>query len=176
MIRACKGGTGNAKTGGNYAGGLNAAIKTKEKGFDQTMWLSAEDKDSIEELSGMNFFCVIDDKLYTPELTDTILNGITRKSIIELARHENIEVVEKRLSIKELKGLIKEARCTEAFACGTAAIITPIDSFHDERGESFHLKSAHGPVARKLRNKLLGIQQLTETDSFGWIEKIKETI
>lgn len=172
MIRACRGGTGNAKTGGNYAGGLNAAIKTKEKGFDQTLWLSAEDKDSVEELSGMNFFCVIDGVLKTPALTDTILEGITRKSIIDLAKHEGIEVSEERISIKELKGLILEGRCSEAFACGTAAIITPIDSLHDESGEAFHLKTAHGPIARKLREQLLGIQQLTVEDHFGWIERI----
>ena len=85
---------------------------------------------------------------------------------------EGIEVSEERISIKELKGLILEGRCSEAFACGTAAIITPIDSLHDESGEAFHLKTAHGPIARKLREELLGIQQLTVEDHFGWIERI----
>ena len=120
----------------------------------------------------MNFFCVIDGVLKTPVLTDTILEGITRKSIIDLAKHEGIEVSEEKISIKELKGLILEGRCSEAFACGTAAIITPIDSLHDESGEAFHLKTAHGPIARKLREQLLGIQQLTVEDHFGWIERI----
>lgn len=172
MIRACKGGTGAAKTGGNYAGGLNAAIKTKEKGFDQTMWLSAEDKESIEELSGMNFFAVIDGELHTPELTDTILNGITRKSIIELAKHQGLKVVERRITINELGMLIKEDRCSEAFACGTAAIITPIRSIHQEDGEEFKLKSEFGIISRGLRESLLGIQEQTIEDPFNWIVKI----
>ncbi len=172
MIRACRGGTGAAKTGGNYAGGLNAAIKTKEKGFDQTLWLSAEDKDSIEELSGMNFFAVIDGELHTPALTDTILNGITRKSIIDLAKHQGLKVQERSLKMSELRSLIKEERCTEAFACGTAAILTPISSIHEENGDYYRLKSEYGIISRGLRDSLLGIQELTNEDPFNWIVKI----
>ena len=172
MVRAVKGGMGNAKTGGNYAGSLLSAIRTKEKGFDQNLWLSAQDHDSIEELSGMNFFAVINDELHTPKLTDTILNGITRKSIIDIARNEGITVVERKMSIDKLFEQIKSDECTECFACGTAVIITPINSLHDPSGFAAHLKFANGPMTKKLREILLGIQQKTVEDKFGWVKDI----
>ena len=172
MVRAVRGGIGNAKTGGNYAGSLLSAIRTKEKGFDQNLWLSAEDHESIEELSGMNFFAVINDELYTPKLTDTILNGITRKSIIEIAKSEGTKVNEVKMSINDLFSKIKDGSCTECFSCGTAVIITPIDSIHDPSGKAAYLKHANGPVTRNLRETLLGIQEKTIEDKFGWIKDI----
>jgi len=168
MIRACAGGMGAAKTGGNYAGSLLSAIETKKLGFDQTLWLSATDKESIEELSGMNFFAVINGEVHTPEITDTILNGITRNSLIELSKAEGYKVVERRIGITELTRAIKDGSCTECFACGTAAILTPISSLHDRNGENYVLKEDHGPVAELLRDKLLGIQELSIEDKFNW--------
>jgi branched-chain amino acid aminotransferase len=172
MVRAVRGGMGAAKTGGNYAGSLLSAIRTKELGFDQNLWLSAEDHDSIEELSGMNFFAVINGELHTPKLTDTILNGITRKSIIEIAKSEGIKVVERKISIDELFKQIKSDECSECFACGTAVIITPINSLHDPSGFAAHLKSTNGPITRKLRETLLGVQELSIEDKFGWTKKL----
>lgn len=168
MIRACSGGMGAAKTGGNYAGSLLSAIETKKLGYDQTLWLSATDKESIEEMSGMNFFAVINGELHTPEITDTILNGITRNSLIELAKSEGLKVHERRMSITEMISTIQDGSCTECFACGTAAILTPISSMHDRGGKDYILKEEYGPIARDLRDKLLGIQELSIEDKFNW--------
>jgi branched-chain amino acid aminotransferase len=168
MIRACSGGMGAAKTGGNYAGSLLSAIQTKELGFDQTLWLSATDKESIEEMSGMNFFAVINGELHTPEITDTILDGITRRSLIDLAKSEGLKVVERKMSITELVDAVKSGECSECFACGTAAILTPISSLHDRGGKDYMLKEEYGPVAKMLRDNLLGIQELSIEDKFNW--------
>lgn len=172
LIRACAGGMGFAKTGGNYAGSLLSSLKVKELGFDQTLWLSANDRDAVEEMSGMNFFAVIDGQLHTPKLTDTILEGITRKSIISLAKFLGLSVVESQISITELISKIKTKNCTEAFACGTAAIIQPISSLHEKNGECYKIKEDSGPVANKLREMLLGIQEKTIEDQFDWIVNI----
>ncbi len=166
-IRAAEGGIGAAKTGGNYAASLRAMIAAKDKGFDQVLWLDAKNKENIEEMSGMNFFAVYGNKIKTPKLTQTILNGVTRKSIIELARHKGYEVEEALLSYKELLKDIKEGKCSECFACGTAVIITPIKSLATDSGEA-ELKSDHGEVTALLRRSLLDIQEGREEDPFGW--------
>lgn len=173
MIRACPGGMGFAKTGGNYAGSLLSSLNVKKLGLDQTLWLSASDRESIEEMSGMNFFAVIDDKLFTPSLTDTILDGITRRSIIQLAKYLGLNVIEKQLKISELIKACEENRLQEAFACGTAAIIQPIASFHEKDGKVYSVANNDGPIAKKLRETLLGIQEKTIEDKFDWIVDIK---
>lgn len=172
LIRACPGGMGFAKTGGNYAGSLLSSLKVKKLGFDQTLWLSGLDKDSIEEMSGMNFFAVIDGALHTPALTDTILEGITRKSIISLAKFLGLKVVESKLSITDLISKIETNNCTEAFACGTAAIIQPIGSFHEADGKAYKFSDETAPIASKLRQMLLGIQEKTVEDQFDWVVNI----
>ncbi|EPZ49478.1 branched-chain-amino-acid transaminase [Bacteriovorax sp. BAL6_X] len=169
MIRACAGGMGTAKTGGNYAGALNAGVRTLKLGLHQTLWLSASDRKSIEELSGMNFFAVIDGEIHTPELTETILDGITRRSLIDIARHKGYKVVERKISIDELIEDIKSKKCTECFSCGTAAIITPICSLHEESGEFYNIQEEFGPVSKELRETLLGIQEKTIEDPFNWV-------
>lgn len=171
--RACPGGTGAAKTGGNYAASLISAKKVAELGFNQTLWLDSNEKKYIEEMSGMNFFAVIDGKLVTPRLTDTILDGITRKSLIQLAKTEGHEVEERPLEIQELTRAIKEGRCTEAFSCGTAAIITPIASLHEENGESFEFSQKSGPVSQGLRQALLDIQEGRKEGPQGWVVKVE---
>jgi branched-chain amino acid aminotransferase len=167
--RAFPGGTGYAKAGGNYAAGLSAAIKTKNLGFVQTLWLDAREKTYIEEMSGMNVFAIINGELHTPAVSDTILDGITRKSIITLARDNGYKVHESKISINELLGQIKSGQCTEAFACGTAAIITPINYFGEENGERYPLHHPDGLISMELREKLLAIQEGRTEDKYKWI-------
>ncbi|MDD4974849.1 MAG: branched-chain amino acid aminotransferase [Bacteriovorax sp.] len=171
--RAFPGGTGFAKAGGNYAASLLSAIKTKNLGFVQTLWLDGRDKKYIEEMSGMNFFAVINNELHTPEINDSILEGITRKSIITLARDAGIKVVERKMEINELLEDIKAERCTEAFACGTAAIIAPIDYLAEESGERFPLKDHEGKLALQLREQLLSIQEGRSTDIYKWVVNVE---
>lgn len=171
--RAFPGGTGFAKAGGNYAASLLSAVKTKQLGFVQTLWLDGRDKKYIEEMSGMNFFAVINNELHTPEINDSILEGITRKSIITLARDNGIKVVERKMDINELIIDIKENRCTEAFACGTAAIIAPIDYLAEETGERYPLKDHEGKLSLRVREMLLSIQEARSPDVHNWIISVE---
>jgi branched-chain amino acid aminotransferase len=171
--RAFPGGTGFAKTGGNYAASLSSAIKTKHLGLVQTLWLDGRDKKYIEEMSGMNFFAVINGELHTPAINDTILEGITRKSIITLAEDAGIKVVERKMDIDELIIDILEMRCTEAFACGTAAIIAPIDYLGEDNGKRYPLKDHSGLMALKLREKLLAIQEGSDVDLHKWVVAVE---
>ncbi|MFL5783074.1 MAG: branched-chain amino acid aminotransferase [Bacteriovoracaceae bacterium] len=172
-IRCAPGGVGFAKTGANYAASLNSYDKTIKLGCDQTMWLDAVEHKYIEEMSGMNFFAVINNVLHTPKLTDTILDGVTRKSIIDIARAENIEVVEARLSIDDVLKSVEEGRCTEAFVCGTAAVIAPIASFLDRDGRVYRVKESQGKMGMALREKLIGIQAGRTDGPKGWVYPVK---
>ena len=171
--RAFPGGTGFAKTGGNYAAGLAAAITTKNLGFVQTLWLDAIHKKYIEEMSGMNVFVVINNELHTSTLGDTILDGITRKSIITLARDLGYSVFERKIDVDEMLADIKSGKCTEAFACGTAAIITPINYFGEANGDRYPLHFPDGNVSTILREKLLAIQEGREPDPYKWITVVE---
>ncbi len=173
-IRCAPGGIGFAKTGGNYAASLNSYDKTIKLGCDQTMWLDAIEHKYIEEMSGMNFLCVIDGTLQTPTITDTILDGVTRKSILDIARAENIEVVQKRLSINEVLEAIRAGRCTEAFVCGTAAVIAPISSFLDKDGTVTRFKEIPGKLGMQLREKLIAIQNGRAPAPEGWLYPVKD--
>jgi branched-chain amino acid aminotransferase len=173
-IRCAPGGIGFAKTGGNYAASLNSYTKTIKLGCDQTMWLDSVEHRFIEEMSGMNFFAVIDGKLVTPTLTDTILDGVTRKSVIDMALAEKLTVEEKKLSIDEVLLAISEGRCTEAFVCGTAAVIAPIASFLDKDLSVHHLKNSEGKISKHLREKLISIQAGRSEAPEGWLYPIKD--
>lgn len=171
--RAFPGGTGFAKAGGNYAAGLSAAIKTKQLGFVQTLWLDARERKYIEEMSGMNVFVVVNNELWTPKTSDTILDGITRKSIVQLARDQGYTVHEKNIDIDELILDIKAGKCTEAFACGTAAIITPINYLGEADGERIPFHFPEGKISMELREKLLAIQEGRVSDTYKWITTIE---
>jgi branched-chain amino acid aminotransferase len=171
--RAFPGGTGFAKTGGNYAASLHSSIKAKNLGLVQTLWLDGKEKKYIEEMSGMNFFAVINGVLTTPTLGDTILEGVTRKSILSMASEFDLKVEERRIEISELINQIKSGECSEAFACGTAAIITPIDYLAEESGERYPLKNPQGDISAKLRTYLLGIQEGQIKDKYNWVSKIE---
>ncbi|MBI2520584.1 MAG: branched-chain amino acid aminotransferase [Bdellovibrio sp.] len=166
--RACPGGIGAAKTGGNYAASLVSGKRAQELGCGQTLWLDAVHKTYIEEMSGMNFMSVIDGAIHTPAMTDTILDGITRKSIIQLAQEFGIRVLEEKMDINRLLELVAKGNCTEAFACGTAAIITPIRGFIEGDGSELAFKSAESKIAMKLRQELLDRQEGRKNAPPNW--------
>lgn len=171
--RAALGGTGAAKTGGNYAAATLSAQRTQARGFHQSLWLDPAHMKNIEELSGMNFFAVLDGELHTPQLTASFLKGITRDSVIQLARHRGYQVVERTMPIDELLADIKSGRCTEAFACGTAAIISPISVIADADDSRYDL-SKIDMLAAELRRGLLDIQERRAPDPFAWISEIDD--
>ena len=169
--RAAPGGIGYAKTGGNYGASLAAYQKTQDHHCDQTLWLDAIHKKDIEELSGMNFFAVIGDELVTPELTDTILAGITRDSILKIASEFGLSPVEKKLEVEKLLKLIESGRCQEAFACGTASVLTPIESL-EYKNRTYNLAKAEGEKSKQIKDFLLNIQRGMEKDPFNWAIKV----
>lgn len=124
-------------------------------------------------MSGMNVFVVINNELHTSTLGDTILDGITRKSIMTLAADLGYKVVERKINIDELLEQIKDGKCTEAFACGTAAIITPINYFGEANGDRYPLHFPDGKVSTILREKLLAIQEGRTPDSYNWITTVE---
>lgn len=170
--RAAPGGTGAAKTGGNYAASLISAQKVQKLGYSQTLWLDAREHRKIEEMSGMNFFAVINGVLTTPALTDSILEGITRKSILQLAVAEGYKISEESMDIGKLTEQILSGECTEAFACGTAAIITPIASLHEADGTSYSFKDSSGKLGTVLKGRLLDIQEGRSPGPDGWMRTI----
>ena len=166
-VRAVAGGTGEAKTGGNYAASLLATIAAKQQGFDQVLWLDGRERRYIEEVGSMNVMFVIGGVLVTPELDGSILSGITRKSVLALARKFDIPVSERRISVEELFEDYRAGQLTEAFGTGTAAVISPIGEL-DYRGSLIRLGGEIGPVARLMYDTLTGIQTGRLPDEFGW--------
>ncbi|MCF2139900.1 MAG: branched-chain amino acid aminotransferase [Candidatus Lokiarchaeota archaeon] len=173
-VRAAVGGTGEAKTAGNYAASLKSTDEAMEKGFSQTLWLDACERKYIEEVGAMNMAFVINGEVVTPPLHGSILSGITRKSILEICDHIGIKAVERRISIDEVIECIENGTLTEAFGLGTAAIIAPVGSiFYKE--ENYIINNFEvGPIATKLYEELTGIQYGSKPDIFGWIEKVEE--
>ena len=168
--RAAPGGTGFAKTCCNYAGTMKPAKETKAKGFAQIIYLDAASMEYIDEVGTANFFAVIDGKVVTPKLKGTILPGITRKSVIELASKKlGLEVEERDISYKEI---FKDS-CSETFCTGTAAVITPIGSVTFEDNKRVYNDSKPGDITVKLYNLLTGIQRLELEDEFGWVMKVE---
>lgn len=172
--RAARGGTGAAKTGGNYAAALQSAKQVQARGYDQSLWLDPINMENIEELSGMNFFVELDGALHTPELNGSFLAGVTRDSIVQLARHKSIEVIERDLPIAEVIEAIQSGRATEAFACGTAAIVAPISLIADADGVEYRFPNVD-VVAANLRTELLAIQEGRVEDPFGWVMPLSAT-
>jgi branched-chain amino acid aminotransferase len=167
--RAALGGTGHVKVSGNYGAALSSTSNAMNKGYDQPLWLDAVEHRFIEELSIMNFFAVVDKEIYTPKLTDTILPGVTRDSIIRLAIEDGVVVHEQAMDIDDLLFSIKSGSCTELFACGTAAIVTPISVLADKDDQKYELPTLDDPVALRLRKRLLEIQQGQAEDTFAWL-------
>jgi branched-chain amino acid aminotransferase len=167
--RAAPGGTGYSKTCSNYAGTMKPAKEAKEKGYSQVLYLDAANKEYINEIGAANFGGIINGKLITPKRTGTILEGITIKSIIEIAEKKlGIDCEERDISYKEL---FKDS-CTEAFCAGTAAVITPIGSVSLKNNIRVFNNREPGEITCKLYELLTGIQRLDVEDDFKWIIKV----
>jgi branched-chain amino acid aminotransferase len=172
-IRAAPGGTGDAKCGGNYAASLAAQAEATREGCDQVVFLDAVERKWVEELGGMNIFFVFEDgSIQTPPLTGTILPGITRDSLIVLARDMGLTVREEPYSIDQWKADAASGRLTEAFACGTAAVVTPIGKVKGKGFEAAIGNGAAGPVTTRLKTALLDIQNGRAEDKHGWIQRV----
>ncbi|MFP3987706.1 branched-chain amino acid aminotransferase [Streptomyces sp. E11-3] len=171
-VRAVKGGTGAAKTGGNYAASLAAAAEAKEHGCDQVVWLDAFEHRWIEEMGGMNLYFVYGNKIVTPELTGSLLPGITRDSLLKIARDLGYEAVEGRISTEDWKRGNEDGTLTEVFACGTAAVITPVGAVKSARADWTQADGQPGEVTMRLRKALLDLQSGAAADAHDWMHKI----
>ena len=172
-VRAVRGGTGFAKCGGNYACATRAGEKAAAKGYSQVLWVDGVERKYVEEGGGMNVMFVMDGKLVTPELNGSILPGITRKSILEMARSWGMEVEERKVSVEELWEGCKNGTIQEAFMCGTAAVVTPIGGFAKEDEKVTVNNHEIGEVTRKIYENLTGIQWGKAEDPYGWTVKVK---
>jgi branched-chain amino acid aminotransferase len=171
--RAAPGGTGAAKCGGNYAASLVALAQASAQGCEQVVFLDAVHRRFVDELGGMNIFFVYDDgNLVTPELTGTILPGITRDSVITLARHLGRTVVERPVSFEEWRADAASGRLREVFACGTAAVLTPVGEVRWSGGSFMVADGGPGEVTMDLRGRLVDIQRARAGDPFGWVRRI----
>jgi branched-chain amino acid aminotransferase len=175
--RAAPGGTGAAKAGGNYAASLAAQVEATANGCDQVAFLDAVDRRWVEELGGMNLFFVYrDGTIVTPELTGTILEGVTRASIIELAEDLHLKVDERRISIEEWRDGAASGEITEVFACGTAALVTPVGQLTWQGGQvvigDHQVDAGIGPVTSSIRQALIDVQYGRAADSHGWLTRV----
>lgn len=172
-IRAAPGGIGAAKCGGNYAASLAAQAEAIAQGCDQVVFLDAVERRYVEELGGMNIFFVFDDgSIATPPLGDTILAGITRDSLIALARDRGIAVREERYALDQWRADAASGRLIEAFACGTAAVVTPIGAVKAASGDFTIGSGGSGQMSLALRESLLAIQTGRAPDRHGWLERL----
>lgn len=168
FTRASEGGFGYAKAAGNYGGAMLPAKRAMEQGFDQLIWTDAKNHEYIEEMGAANIMFVIDGKLITPSTRDTILNGVTRASIIELAKDFGMEVEERRVGVKEVTEAISNGTCTDAFGAGTAATIAQVAEIVHE-GKSYLLPDPSKSVfAAKIRKALDDIKYGRVDDIRGW--------
>jgi branched-chain amino acid aminotransferase len=171
--RAAPGGTGAAKCGGNYAASLVPQAEALELGHDQVVFLDAAERRWIEELGGMNlFFVFADGTLVTPPLSGTILPGITRDSLLALAREEGLDVREERYSLDQWRDDATSGRLTETFACGTAAVVTPVGKVAGRDGEFVIGSGGPGQLTQRLRARLVSIQRGEALDPHGWVKRI----
>ena len=171
--RAAPGGTGAAKCGGNYAASLLAQAEATQHKCDQVVFLDAVERKWIEELGGTNVFFVFDDgSMVTPPLGGTILPGITRNSLLTLARDKGITVREERYSIQQWKADAASGKLREAFACGTAAVLTPIGTVRSKDGEFRIGNGSPGQRTEELKAALVGIQRGNAADKHGWIHRV----
>jgi len=168
FTRADDGGVGFAKTGGNYARSLYPFEEAKKQGFDQLIWTDAQTHEYIEEAGTANLLFVLDGKLITPSVRNTVLDGVTRDTLLQLAKANGIEVEERRVSVKELVEGAESGKLTEAFAAGTAATVTSISNIN-YKGKDYPLQNAdENSVGNKLAKKLNDIKYGLAPDTFGW--------
>ncbi len=172
-VRAVRGGTGEAKCGGNYAASNRAGEKAAQLGYSQVLWLDGVERKYIEEVGAMNVMFKIDGEIVTPMLAGSILPGITRKSIIELLKTEGYKVSERLISIDELEAALEAGKLEEAWGCGTAAVVSPIGELC-YKGKKYPVNGGKiGEVTQHLYDTLTGIQWGKIEDKFGWTYPIK---
>ncbi|MFG2192688.1 branched-chain amino acid aminotransferase [Streptomyces sp. NPDC048639] len=176
-VRAAPGGTGAAKAGGNYAASLVAQAQAAEQGCDQVVWLDAIERRWIEEMGGMNLYFVYGEedgrrRIVTPELSGSLLPGITRASLLQIAADLGYEVSEGRISVDDWREGNADGTLTEVFACGTAAVITPVGSVKSAKGNWTVADGEPGEVTTRLRKSLLDIQMGQAPDTHGWMHPL----
>ena len=169
--RSANGGVGFAKAGGNYAGQFYPTQLAKEKGYQQVIWTDDNTHEYIEEAGAMNIFVRINDTLITSPVSDRILDGITRKSIIEIAKDEGIDVEVRKLTVSEVVEAAKNGSLKEMFGAGTAAVISPIAGF-GYKDQDFDLPVLEAPYAARLKKRITDIQTNKAEDKFGWRVKV----
>lgn len=174
FVRAVRGGLGEAKTPANYAASLLGQEMAKKYGYTQVLWLDAVEQRNIDEVGTMNIFFVINDELVTPPLAGSILGGITRDSVLVLARHWNMPVVERNITIDELIEADRDGSLQEIFGSGTAAVISPVSHLAWKDEILAVGAGGVGPVAQKLYDTITDIQYGRAEDPFGWIVPIEE--
>jgi branched-chain amino acid aminotransferase len=171
--RAAPGGTGEAKTGGNYAGGLLAQAQAAEHGCDQVVWLDSREHRWVEEMGGMNLCFVFGRgskaRVMTPALTGTLLPGVTRDSLLTIGRDLGYTTEEGRISVEEWRQGCEDGSLTEVFACGTAAVVTPVGAVKSARGSWTVGDGAPGQVSMRLRQALVDIQRGAAPDTHSWL-------
>ncbi len=168
FIRATKGGYGNAKAAGNYAGTLYPVELARKMGYKDVLWLDGEHKKYANEVGTMNIFFVVDGKLITPETDGSILEGITRDSIITIAKDLGYTVEERQIPFDEIVEAHQSGKLTEMFGTGTAAVVNPVNRF-GYKGKDYSLDEKTFVVANRLKEVLVGIQKCTTEDKFGWV-------
>lgn len=172
--RSVRGGTGAAKTAGNYAGSLLAGEEAQQAGFAQVLWLDGIHQEYIEEVGSMNIAFVIGDELVTPPLTGTLLEGVTRDSVLQLARDYGMSVAERPVTIGEVLAAARDGTLREAFGTGTAAVISPVGELA-YRGERIRVHDGEvGPLAQRLFDHLSDIQRGRYPDRHGWMVPIDD--
>lgn len=171
-VRAIKGGVGEAKTPANYAASLRAQEEAKKEGYAQVLWLDATERKYIEEVGTMNIFFKINGELITPALNGSILGGITRRTVIELAKDWGVPVSEREISIDEVFAANEKGQLEEAFGSGTAAVISPVGEL-SWKGEKIIINGNQtGPFAQKLFDQVTGIQYGNVPDKHNWIDPV----
>ena len=169
--RSANGGVGFAKAGGNYAGQFYPTQLAVKKGYNQVIWTDDTNHEFIEEAGAMNIFVRINDTLLTAPVSDRILDGITRKSIIKIAKDEGINVEERKISVTEIVEAAKNGSLKEMFGAGTAAVISPISTF-GFRDTDYDLPEIENAYASKLKKQITDIQTNKVEDKFGWRVKV----
>jgi branched-chain amino acid aminotransferase len=171
-VRATEGGTGEAKTGGNYAASLYAAKQAAENGYDQVLWLDAKEKRFVEEVGSMNMLFLYDGKIVTSPLRGTVLDGITRRSALTLLGEMGYQIEERALTVAEVMEGAQNGRLTEAFGTGTAVVISPVGSFC-YKNSCVQLGDGHpGKLTMELYHKLTAIQYGKEKDRYSWVTSL----
>lgn len=173
-VRAVAGGTGQAKTAGNYASSLKAQEVAEESGYSQVLWLDGVEKKYVEEVGSMNIFFKINGEVVTPALNGSILEGVTRNSILQLLKYWNVPVSERKIAIDEVYQAYKDGVLEEVFGTGTAAVISPVGELYWNNEKMIVNNGNTGELSMKLYNTLTSIQLGKTEDPFGWVVEVEK--